>query len=165
MTKKELFEILVNLPTTYQHFNLSENIVNVWFEYFKNEPLEIFRIAFIECEKNNSTGFPSTPGQVNEWLKKLKLTEDDLETADEAWHDAWHNLAFISPLTERALQLMDFANRGMWLEKDLPYKKREFINIYNSLKDKYLTSSQLEDVRRLETKQSFKLIKGEENNG
>jgi hypothetical protein len=141
MDKQELLAVLLVNTNQYPHFEVTQKVLDCWYYYFSDDDILLFEKSFKEAERENKSGFPSTPGQVNHYLKKLKSDESQYLTADEAWQEAWYNLEDANELVQKTARLVDFKNKGMWLTDNLHFKKREFERCYNSLLEKEKTIS------------------------
>ena len=140
----KLSEMAAILNMEYLHYpavKLSEPLIKSWHDHFTNQDPKVFQAAFREAATKIINGFPPVPAQVSAVIK-LSRTSIDAESvfedlclgarkgASEARaHEKYAN-------NEPALRALNAI--GGWdtirladLKTELPFRKREFIRVYN----------------------------------
>lgn len=135
ITPAEVGKILMIEFIFFPHTTITPELIQAWHLQFRFcEPKE-FLAAIHLAVADVSKGFPPTPGEVWKILRRLRATPESLETSDMAWDSAWKNKN-ISKRTIAVLNLMpEWANRNLWNTEYLPFRKKEFAQIYNDLKE------------------------------
>jgi len=135
MKKTEIGKILITRLGCFANLEITENYILSWFSHFQNMEANIFDAALHEAVISNDSNFPPSPAKVYEVYNRLTAPAEALETADQAWASLWTDYKSASKKAKEAARLLEWENKGMWLESSLPFKKRDFAQIFNDLTD------------------------------
>lgn len=166
MNKREVAQILTVLKVAYPGFYSMltksdvENMVNVWADFFKNEPYEVVEAA-VKSIINAGTkdGYPPDIGAVKEQIRRFLRPEKD--TAMTAWNEVRKAISFynaretfnsLSELSRKIVgspnQLRDWAL--MEMEMINTVVQSNFLRAYRAMEQEYLARQALpEDVKRI----------------
>lgn len=161
MNPKEAAEILHQAYATFPHLTLTPHAIQQWLNLFCEVESGLFSAALNQAILQESSAFFPSPSAVARILKAATSTESQLETAEEAWDSAWkgHRL---TKRAKRTTELMPgWNNRGQWLTDSMPFKRRDFIQIYEQLveKDEALSSKGAVENRRALTHHEKRILK------
>lgn len=135
MNEEEMARILNSAYASFPNLTLTPHAVVQWSILFHDCDAAKFQAALNQAILQDDAKFFPTPGQVNKILKLIG-TRGRLETPQEAWEAAW-NGGDLSRRSKSTIRLMcNWDRRGEWLTDHLPFKRKEFIEIYESLEDK-----------------------------
>jgi hypothetical protein len=136
MTKQEIAKILNAAYATFPHITLTPHAIAQWFALFEQEEAGKFQAALNQAILSEESKFFPVPSQVAKVLKLMAAPVSCLETAVEAWESAWKGKA-VSKKTRRVLELMPgWEQRGQWQTEHMPFRRKEFIEIYTQLEEK-----------------------------
>jgi len=86
MTRDEVKKLMMVITATYPNYH-PENMkhtIDSWYWHFKNDDYNLIGMALIEYDRNNTTGFAPSPGQLLNMARTL--TDGDKELTElEAW--------------------------------------------------------------------------------
>ena len=143
MTQQETAAILTKAYLLFPNLRLERETVLAWHDLFKAEPASNFNRAVGAALKEPDRKFFPAPGEINAFLMKLKTpNRPDAESVFEDFclgarkgasearaHEKYAN-------NEPALRALNAI--GGWdtirladLKTELPFRKREFIRVYN----------------------------------
>lgn len=85
MTREETQNLLAMMQAAYQNYNPPSKTaaVNVWHMMLQDFDWKLVQAAFVAFVRENSSGFPPSPGQIIEKIQLLTKPEDLNEM--EAW--------------------------------------------------------------------------------
>lgn len=135
MTKEDLHKLLAIIYAEYD-LKISADRYALWWEQVKEMEFEEAMAAARHLSQQKCYGTPKF-ADFMESYKKLRVRPDDLETADEAWNSMFKRNQG-SPRAKAAARLMhDWSNKDRWdYDTQVPWKQKEYIRIYNGLKNK-----------------------------
>lgn len=135
LTVSDCAKILASELVFFQNYELSEPLIRAWASHFKDvEPTE-FSQAFRAAVQEPGRKFAPTPGEIRAIINNLRAGPDDLELPEAAWVKLLNNDFTVSNLALTAFKLTSDSARMRYIPLvDLPWKKREFLGIYESLR-------------------------------
>ena len=137
ITLKEITQVLAVEMIFYPQVMLDEKLATAWHMQFKDCTPQEFQSALHMAVQKNKSGFPPTPGSVREIISESRKTPDDMETAEEAWHGMFKRNQGSARAKAAARLMHDWSNKDRWdYDTQVPWKQKEYIRIYNGLKNK-----------------------------
>ena len=169
MNKREVAQILTVLKVAYPGFYSMltksdvENMVNVWADFFRNDPYPIVDAA-VKAIINAGTkdGYPPDIGAVKEQIRRFTRPEKD--TAMDAWNEVKKAISFydarktFSTLPELSRRIVGSPNQLrewalMEMETINTVVQSNFLKAYRAKEASYLAQKALpEDVQKLVAK-------------
>jgi hypothetical protein len=136
ISENEVSKILAIEFAFYAHTPITPELVMAWFTHFRTVERDDFYAAIHIAVAENTDKFPPTPSEVREVLKRLKATQETLETGELAWE----NIRLREPkISKRSAQVLavwgQWKERHNWLTEHVPFRQREFIRLYNDIKE------------------------------
>lgn len=84
LSKNDVKNILATILATYQNFRIADKSEDVWFVVLAHlDRADVFKGLAIYLSQAHD--FAPTPGHINQIVREMKRTEDNLITAGEAW--------------------------------------------------------------------------------
>lgn len=134
MSKQELLQAIKLASLIWRDFSITDELIACWKILFSNVKYEdlIRSLQFLAQNKENSFA-PSVP-EIFSAIRKLNFTEEDFETAELAWVKNKHQE---TETGKQAWEQIGGDRRwGMCQDSELPFLRKEFIEIYNALKNR-----------------------------
>lgn len=173
MKLEEMAEILGKKALLFSNYRLTANVIKAWADHFQGTDIANFAPAFTAAINEPGRSFFPSPGEVS---KYLEATEPQLPGAAEVWEHLCGMVAgSANPwvyLSENRAGQIALKSIG-WhtikygdTEKDLPFRKREFIQIYNTVtqsnevKGRVVAAIGAEESKKLLNGISPKLLEG-----
>ncbi len=119
----------------FPHITITPELIKAWYLHFKNCERDEFFASLHIAVADSKDKFPPTPSDVWKIIRKLRATPESLETGEKAWGDAMGNKPMSLRATETTKQMYDWDRRGQWQTEYLFCRKKEFITIYESIKE------------------------------
>lgn len=163
MNPREAAEILSQAYATFPHLTLTPHAINQWLNLFSKTDSALFSAALNQAILDEPSAFFPSPSAVARIVRAAERPMSQLETAEEAWEAAWNDKPK-SQRTKRTIELMPgWDKRGQWLVDSMPFKRKDFIKIYEQLaeKDEVISSRESVNSRRAlssSEKQILKLV-------
>ena len=157
MTKEELKALLGIIYAEYPDVKLTQERYALWWEQIKELDFNIAKKAALNLSEQITYGAPKFV-DFKRCLDNLTAQPEDLETADEAWASMWLREDG-SPRAKATARLVhDWSNKRLWnLETEVPWKQKEFIRIYNGLKEKDRIVGIKDGMTAIENNRTLKL--------
>lgn len=155
--KKDIIDTITLLKMTYPGSlrDFGENelkaMIEVWYQDFKDTPKESFATAINEI-RNTSQFFPSI-ATIKEKIAKQKTA--DFPEAEDEWEEVRRAVRIygsyripeamesFKPYTRKIVEHIGFFNICQATAEEQKWNRKEFIEEYNTLKDKYTTELQI----------------------
>lgn len=150
MSREEFVKGMTLLGVAYnKEFN--EEQIGVWYQLLKEYSEEEFSRAVLELIKTE-THLP-TIAHITKVIAQSKTS--GVPDAEDEWQDviravrqygSWSEkeaLESLSPYTRKITEYIGFKNICMATPEEQKWNKKEFIEEYNSLKDKMITNEQI----------------------
>lgn len=162
INKKDIVDTITLLKMTYPGAlkDLQEDelkmMVNIWYEDFKNTPKEDFNKAIQEIRYTNKF-FPS----IADIKEKVAKGNVNLPLAEDEWQEVINSirkygyyrqeqaLESLNPYTRKITQYIGFERICMASPEEQKWNKKNFIEEYNSLKDKEINNLQISSNEKL----------------
>lgn len=135
LTVSDCAKVLASELVFFPTYELSEPLIRAWASHFKDvEPAE-FSQAFRQAIQEPGRKFAPTPGEIRAIINNLRAGPEELELPEAAWVKLLNNDFNVSNLALTAFKLTSDSSRMRFIPLvDLPWKKREFLGIYESLR-------------------------------
>lgn len=138
MKLEEMTEILGKKAILFSNFKLMPTTIKAWFDHFRSVSKQEFEPAITAAINEPGRAFFPSPGEITRYLN---ATKPQLPDAGEVWSklltlaasrgNPWayleNNLAGQTALRHVGWDSIKFSD----IEKELPFRKREFIQVYN----------------------------------
>lgn len=135
ISENDVSKILAIEFAFYAHTPITPQLVMAWFTHFRTVERDDFYAALHIAVAENTDKFPPTPAEVTQVLRKLKSTQESLETAEIAWENVRLRAPVISARSAQVLEMWgQWKERHNWLTEHLPFRRSEFMRLYNDLK-------------------------------
>lgn len=162
INKKDIVDTITLLKMTYPGSlkDLQEDelkmMVDIWYEDFKNTPKEKFNKAIQEIRYTNKF-FPS----IADIKEKVAKGNVSLPLAEDEWQEVINSirkygyyrqeqaLESLNPYTRKITQYIGFERICMASPEEQKWNKKNFIEEYNSLKDKEINNLQISSNGKL----------------
>ena len=136
ISENDVSKILAIEFAFYAHTTITPQLVMAWFTHFRTVERDDFYAALHITVAENEDKFPPTPAEVSRVLKRLKATKESLETGEIAWENIRLREPIISARSAQVLSVWgQWKERHNWLTEHAPFRQREFIRLYNDIKE------------------------------
>lgn len=136
ITREQVAKVLAVEFLFYPSVQITPALSAAWHSHFADCEPEEFAAGMRAAIQNQNDKWPPVPSQVRAIIQAARKGPEELETPEEAWAAAMAGKN-MSRKARRAALLMDgYEKRGQWLIESMPFKKREFIEIYKNLENK-----------------------------
>jgi len=155
MKLEEMSLTLGKFSLVFPNYSLSPEIIRLWYELFSKESLEHFYAAMLAVIKEDGRAFFPTPGEISAALRVLK--EGYIPAAAEVWEDLLkigstgknndlENYLNGNSVARSALYQIGGINtlRYADIEKELPWRKKDFIKAYDECAQRNLVAKRVE---------------------
>jgi len=171
MTKSEIAKLLAVLAAAFPKLEVDDLKVHVWHEMLSDIDYAVANIAIKKLIMQNT--FPPSIAEVRKAVTELMNPEQ--VTSSEAWGEvtrAIRNygyyreeeaLASMSPITAQLVRYMGW--REICLSEDLGVVRGQFLKMYQQVaerehKEQLLPVTLRDDIKKIASKFSLKLVKG-----
>lgn len=138
MKLEEMTEILGKKAILFSNFKLMPTTIKAWFDHFRSLSRQEFEPAITAAINEPGRAFFPSPGEITRYLN---ATKPQLPDAGEVWSklltlaasrgNPWLYLEG-NPVGQVALRHVGWDTiKFSDIEKELPFRKREFIQVYN----------------------------------
>lgn len=168
MNRKEMALILGREYLTFPNIGLEKETVDAWLSHFKDTDVAVFDTAIKLCIEETGRKFFPTVGEVSAKIKLL--TKPTLWTGAEVWcqlvkhaSNSMSEVEVLSrvknfPAIETALRAVGWdAIRYSDIQKELPFVRNKFIEIYENCTGKFEERSEAQRFN-LDNPQVKKLV-------
>lgn len=162
MTREETQNLLAMMQAAYQNYNPPSKTaaVNVWHMMLQDFDWKIVQAAFVAFVRENTSGFPPSPGQIIEKIQLLTKPEDLNEM--EAWalvsrairRSAYNSREEYAKLPESVQKAVGSSNQLYAWAMDTEYNESvvssHFVRCYRTIVERENTIAKLpENIRKL----------------
>lgn len=146
MDANETKKILAMVAATYANATLNEATAAIWGRIFKELPFATVEAAFFEYAKTPNR-FAPAPGEILEIIRQK--ARRSVEPVDDVWNEILSiagsgspgRRELLSDAAKSAMRQVGWRNVAMaHTEKELPWIKKRFVELYENYIDRELLS-------------------------
>lgn len=134
MDKQETLKCLKLCSSIWSNFSFTQETVAAFQLVFAKVDYQDALMGIQYLAQNHFEGFAPTIPEFYQAVRKVKFVSEDFETAEIAWSKKYNQ---DSETGKQAWKQSGCDRRyGLCENKDLPFLRKEFLDIYNALKEK-----------------------------